>query len=192
MAVVLVLVTGTGIAGETAMTNDVRATVEQAVQADLGWNRDEVSIVELTSFQMPPCRFLNVVNKSTKDPVGVNYAVLPGGQLVSSADKEAAARILDACAGQAKPAAAAWAEVLARFHPDVAPGTVVLAKERPAGLIQRLEAAGKTFAPPSIATGKDGDTVRFYLMNYESGILYEVTANRQQDGTLKVTRTKVS
>src|SRR5262245_50876902 len=91
---ILVLVTavielaGTGRSGETAMSNDIRAQLERAVEAEHGWKSDEVAVRELSSIQMPPCRFFNVVRKDSKEPFGVSYAALPNGELVSAGDKE--------------------------------------------------------------------------------------------------------
>ena len=103
-------------------------------------------------------------------------------------DVQAAARILDACGGQGNAPAAGWAEVVARYHPDVAPGTVLYEKERAKTAVGRLEAAGGHFEPPSLTADKDETTVRFFLMNYETGILSEVRAARRADGTLSVSK----
>jgi hypothetical protein len=172
------------------MNDDIRTKVHKAVQAEHGWNSEEVQLVELTGLELPPCRFYNVVRKGSKDPFGLDYAVLPDGSLISSAEEEAAARILTACAGRSQPSAAAWAEVLARFHPDVGPGTVLRDAAQASAAVERLRAGGQGFEPPALGTAGGEVTVRFYLMDYESGVLSQVTATRRGDGTVEVSKAK--
>lgn len=184
------LLAARGAEGNPMNTATIHAQLEQAAASERHWKPDEVEIHELPEIQLPACAFFVVSHKVLPMAFPANYAVLGEGQLVSDTDPEAAAKIFAACDSRSPSSAGAWAEVLARFHPDVAPGTVLYEKDRAPTAVKRLEAAGKSFTPPSLSPGQDGFTVQFFLMNYETSVLSNVEATRQADGKVVVQKTK--
>jgi hypothetical protein len=183
-----------GVAGGQAVKTDtVVSQVERAVEAQHGWKSDEVLIQEVAQIRMPPCGFFSVSHKTLRMHDALQYAVLGDGRVLSLKDKDAAAQILSACGAGTKPSADAWAEVVARFHPGLGGiGSVVYDRTQAQIAVGRLEAAGKSFAPPSLTSSGGKVQVQFYLMNYETGILYLVTAVRGSDGALSVEKAKAA
>jgi hypothetical protein len=168
----------------------VQSQIEQAAQSEHQWKPGDVNVQELAAIQMPPCAFFAASHKVIPTSFPANYAVLGDGQIVSDADPKAADKIFSACGAGAKPSAGSWAEVLARFHPQVMPGTVLYEKDKAPTAVSKLEAAGGKFAPPAFAPGKEGSELSFYLMNYESSRLYKVQATRKPDGSVEVKKAK--
>ena len=170
-------------------TSTAEARVKYAVRADTGWAPDEFEVRAIEAISLAPCAFFSVTHEERPIHAAASYALLPDGSVVSRRDDDAATRILSAC-GDADATAGSWAEVLARFHPAVAPGMVLydaaIAQEALAPVI----ASGKKFAPPSLVRKAIGTAVRFFLLNVETGTVYEVRAARKPDGRLEVTKEK--
>ena len=171
-------------------TETMRAAVERAVKTEHGWEPGDIEIKEPERIRMPPCSFFSVTHKVRPVHSALNYAVLPDGGVVSRREKDAATKIFAACAAETGASAGSWAEVLARFHPEVGPGTVVYDQALVQEVFEPVEAAGKRFSPPAFVSGASDRTVEFYLMNYETAVLYEVRVVRKQNGQLQVTKTK--
>jgi len=145
--------------------NEIRrvAAGEQDLRAE------ELAVAPLAEIDLPSCEFFVVSHKTRPMPAST-YALLPSGAVVSQSNKDAVKEILAACdARRATPAS--WAELLARFHWELAPGIVVHAAEPPLSV-------GKEpppFAPPRFVDGPR-TTLRFMLKNPETMKLYEVSA----------------
>jgi hypothetical protein len=173
------------------MDIQVQDKIAQAAQAEHGWSSNEVQVSEVPKIRTPSCSFFTVSHKVRPLSYRLNYALLPDGQVLGlSTGEEAAARILEACG--APEATPGWsAEIIARFHPEFGAGLVLHDEEQDPRVIRRMKAAGKTFAAPAFVPGEYGGTLTFYLMEYESNILYQATVTRQADGALHVSKAEV-
>lgn len=184
------ILTTRGAEGNPMNAATIQSQLEQAAATERHWKPGEFEIQESSEIQLPSCTFFTATHNTLPMAFPANYAVLGNGQIVSDVDPEAAAKIFAACDSRSPSSAGAWAEVLARFHPEVAPGTVLYEKDQAPTAVKRLQAGGTSFAPPSLSPGKDTFTVKFFLMNFETSVLSQVKATRRADGTLEVTKTK--
>ncbi len=173
----------------TSMTDDTQAKVASKAQAEQQWQPDDVVVEPLDGLSANGCSLYAASHRTQPMSYTPSYAVLGDGQVVSESDQDAARRILDACGAQA--GAGLWAEIVARFHPDAAPGTVLYEAKAAQIAVQKAAQAGHPFSEPAFAPGPD-KTVEFYLMNFESGHLYRVKATRRGDGAIEVAKTRAS
>jgi hypothetical protein len=173
------------------MDINVQDKIAQAAQAEHGWASNEVQVSEVPQIRTPSCSFFTVSHKVRPLAYRANYAVLPDGQVFGMlTDKEAASQIVKVCAGP-QAGAGWWAEIVARFDPAFGNGLVLHNEEQDPRVIRRMQAEGKTFAPPAFVSEQQPVTVAFYLMEYESNILFHVTVTQQADGTFEVSKTEV-
>lgn len=168
------------------MDKNVQAKIEQAAQAEHGWKAEEVRVDEVEDLRRGACSFYEVGHKVKPLSYQASYALLPDGAVAGIGQKDAAARILDAC-GQDAPAGW-WAEILTRFHPELGAGAVLHSEQDDAAVVRKMKEAGKGFAAPALSSEGGARTLSFYLMEYEAYILYHVTATRRGDGTLEVSK----
>jgi hypothetical protein len=170
--------------GVTVTTDDsIQSKVLTFAQTERRWKVEDTRVQKLDRPAMQGCSFFIASHKRQPIAPAPSYAVLPNGQIVSHVDPQAASRILAACASQAD--AGAWAEVLARFHPQVAPGVVVHDAKAAELAIEKAASAGVRFHPPAFVEGAH-TTVAFYLMSYSGWHLHFIKATRGTDGTIDV------
>jgi len=169
------------------MDDKLQPKISQAVHSEYGWKVDEVQVDEVERLRRGTCIFYTARSKVRPLSYQPNYAVLRGAEVLGVSEHDAAAKILDACAGDAPPEW--WAEVITRFHQDLGGGIVLTnASVRP-DIARKLTQAGKAFTPPSF--GDNGKSVSFLLLDPEAYIVYSVKATRGSSGQIEVVKTKL-
>lgn len=153
--------------------------VQDMVLEEHGWEKGAFSVKPFKAIKMPPCDFFSVTHKTKPIHDAPVYGVASGGQVISQSDEKAVDKILKLCTGADQASADTWAEVLTKFHWSVGPGTVLYKKEQAELEVTSMEQAGRTFAAPQIKTDKSAVKIHFFLMNFETGKLYEVSATLQ-------------
>ncbi|MCK6551235.1 hypothetical protein L6R52_35700 [Myxococcota bacterium] len=169
-----------GAMEKTDKTNR-ESIVKRAAAAENRWKESDVVVRPLDRIELPPCRFYAVHDATEPGPAST-YALLPDGKVVGQSDRRALDAIFAACAPRAA-SASTWAELVARFHPDVAPGDVIDRAEPPLGAGDPPSAVDA----PVITDGK----LRFHLKNRETQAHFVVTAVVGDRGVASVTKTKL-
>lgn len=149
------------------------AKVRRAVIEEKKWSDRDFDLAPLR-LEIPKCRFFSATHKTRPIALAPVYGLLSDGTVVTQSDQSAVEKILAACDSK-NISASNWAELLARFHWDVAPGTVLYASEPP--LVEGE--APKRIAPPKL----ENSELRFSLRNPETQRLYEIIATIR-DGKL--------
>lgn len=175
--------------GEDGMP-EWKMKIETLIKTDIGWSPTDYKLKELTMINLPPCKFVEAVHNTAPLPEAPCFAVLPDGTILKQRDERAAARILAAVVQLQQAPVNSLAEVLVRFDKRAAPGNVLYDKNLAQMAIKRLEAAGHVFAPPMTTSGAGKLNLQFYLMNYETGKLYLITASYLDGGVLNITKSK--
>lgn len=168
---------------------DHSAQVASRAQAEQDWQAGDVVVERLASLDADGCAVYEASHKTLPASHAPSYAVLGDGRIVSESDDDGARLILDTC-GEAADARY-WAEVLARFHREVAPGRVLYDADEAGVAVRKATAAGHPFHAPAFAPA-DGKVVEFFLMNFESSQLYRIKAGRAGDGTFNVSKERAS
>lgn len=158
--------------------------IRQVAAREHDRREDELDVVPLSAIDLPSCRFFVVSHKTRPIHPAATYALLSSGAVVSQTNESALKEILAACdARQATPAS--WAELLARFHWELAPGSVLHASEPPLSAAEEK----RPFAPPRFIDGPR-TTLRFMLKNRETMKLYDVSAVLHGGQVLSVSKVK--
>jgi hypothetical protein len=186
---VLAMAFGIGTAEGKEMDAKIQDRIAQAVQADYNWKADEVSVTEVESMRRPNCSFYTVAHKVRPVSFVLNYAALPGGEVVGFNDDESVTKILDACGSDAP--ADWWAEVVTRFHGELGAGHVLHTEQDDPLAVDRMKQAGQSFSRPALSSGGGVKTLSYYLMENEASVLDHVEATRREDGSVEVRLTKV-
>jgi len=169
------------------MDEKIRQKIAEAAHAEYGLKANELRIDEVEQLRRPGCSFYTVGSDVRPLSYEANYAVLSGNEVIGISSPNAAAKILDACSGDAS--ADWWAEIITRFHPDLGSGIVLSDENERPDIVRRLVQAGKTFTPPAFHHNKQG--VSFLLLNPEMYVLYRVEAKRTPAGSIEVVKTKL-
>ena len=170
------------------MENDAAAKVSQLAQSEHRWQASDTVVQCLARLSAGKCSFFVVSHRRAPQSHNPNYALLPDGDVVSESDPLAATKILNACGSQAD--AALWAEVIARFHPEAAPGTVLYDAKDARIAAEKAAASGHPVRPPAFSISSS--SVEFFSMNFESLKLYRIQATRRDDGSIEVDKQPVS
>ncbi len=151
------------------MNTIAQQKIAQTVQAELAWKADEIRIDEVESLRRGSCSFFTAAQ--TKRPIALmpNFVVLKGDDVMGAGD-ESLNRIVATCGAEAS---AEWlAEVVVRFHPQLA-GSLVVDKEAGFhGAIRVIEKAGKAFMVPVL----EQKTLRFFCVSVEDMQVHQVEA----------------
>ena len=172
-----------------AMDSKTSTTIAQKAQAEQGWEAEEVRVDEVESIRRGSCSFYEAGHKRKPLPYVANYALLSDGQVIGLKDKDAVAKILDACGGADAPAGW-WAEVVTRFHGSLGAGVVLHDEQQEPPVLRKMKAAGKSFAPPALSSEGGAKVLTYFVLEPEAYILYHVTATRGADGSIEVGRTE--
>ena len=116
-------------------------------------------------------------------------AVLNADTVISLADEKAVSKIVEACVKDAN--AGWWAEIVTRFHKYIGSGVILHDAKKNTGAVQKIESANKELAPPSFGSAAGSKTVKVYMLEPESFVVYSVTAAFQPDGDVDVTQTSI-
>lgn len=167
--------------------DQVRA-VKTAAATEREWDPSDITVGSVSDLDRGGCAFYRASNEAQLDSQPTHYAVLPDGQVVGSVatDPSALAAVLRACGHDAP--AEWWAQVITRFSGEV--GGVVVDPETAPSAVRKIREAGAEYAPPTLVTDSGSTTVTFYVMHYEEGTPYRVTAVLSGDGTLRVDRSE--
>lgn len=164
----------------------IHEKIANRVHKDHDWKTDQIRIDDVPELRHGSCSFYVV--RHTVRPLSyvVNYAVLSAENVLSDSDDQAASKILNAC-GSDTPAGW-WAEILTRFHPQVAPGIVLQDAKQNFGAMDQIRTAKKEFSPPKFSDDREGKSVSFYLLEPEEFAVYFVKATRNKDNTITVNK----
>ena len=169
------------------MDEKVRRKIEETAAQDNGWKVDEVRVEEVEKLRRPSCSFYRAGHKVRPLSYLSNYALLGGTEIIGSGDGKIVAKILDACAEGAS--ADWWAEIVTRFHEDLGDGIVLRDEQTRPDVVRKLREAGKTFAPPVL--DRQRHSLRYFLLDPEAYVLYQVEATRNDSGPVEVTENEV-
>jgi hypothetical protein len=167
----------------------IHEKIANSVKKEHDWKTDQIRIDDVPELRLGSCSFYAV--RHTVRPLSyvLNYAVLSAENVLSDSDHQAASKILNACGSDAP--AGWWAEILARFHPQVGPGIVLQDAKQNFGAMDQIQTAKKEFAPPKFTDDKDGKSVSFYLLEPEEFTVYFVKATRNKDNTITVSKSNL-
>lgn len=160
---------------------DTKTAVADLAATEHGWPTTDIDVEPFDRLRVPSCHFFAVSHKTAPIHDAALYAVLPSGEIVSQSNDEAIDALTSACATNNLDAAT-WAELVARFHPTMGPGRVLLAPEPP---LSDDDPPSPVTAPAQV-----GDRLHFFFRNTETMILYEVEARIQDGRVLAVQRNK--
>jgi len=169
------------------MDEKIQEKIAQAVETTQHWKKGEFRVDEIERLRQNSCSFYGV--RSTVRPLSyvLNYAVLPGDLVVGTGNEQSVSRILDTCG---LSASAGWrAEIVTRFHPQLGSGVVLMDDKQNAAAIRKIAEAHKEFAPPTLS--EDHGTLTYYMIEPESFAVYFVTAIRNPDGTISITKSNI-
>jgi hypothetical protein len=189
LLLICVLLALNGSMEEKKMDEKIQHLITQAAHQELGWKTDEVRVDEIDRLRRHSCSFYTAGHKVRPISYQLNYALVSGDQIVGSGNQNAAAKILDACGGDAP--ASWWAEIVTRFHPDLVPGIVLQDPSTNRAATRRIEAAKKEFKAPAFSNESGGKTISYYLLDPESNLLYFVIAKKNSDGSITVERNEL-
>jgi hypothetical protein len=169
------------------MDDKVRKKVAEAAAKENGWKLDEVAIDEKEELRRPTCSFYVARNKVHPLSYVDNFALLDGDKLMGIGDGKVVAKILDECSSGAS--ADWWAEIVTRFHSDLGGGVVLHNERTRSDVTRELMKAGKNFFAPVLDQAQQ--SVRFLLLDPESGAIYRVEAKRDASGAIGIAQTEV-
>ena len=185
VAVVLGMASAACAQGSKMDSRDANAPLHQAVVA-AGWKADDIELVADGKLDRGGCAFHTALHRKVHDAPALALATLPDGTVVAAGSNAGAARLLEACGGDAQPEW--WAEVVARFA-DGADGKVV--RPSNAADIEVIEQQGGRYRAPDLGRDGDATVVTFHAMQYEPRRAAVVTA-RLAAGALTVSREPAS
>ena len=153
---------------------------------DHGWTRENVVVHDVDPSLSPDCRLFEAFHREQPVHPSASYALLKDGTVLGEDDEGAMKAILVRCSPDASKAAGGWAEALARFHPDLGPGTVLHGGPESKGVIEKLQAMGRTFSHPVFVNESEEIRLHFFSMNFETSVLSEIRAVFSTDGSARV------
>jgi hypothetical protein len=135
------------------------------------------------------CRIQPIWDIESTNPIPLYFGVVEDGSILSGSTSGGAAAMLDACfyGPGLEPTAEAVAAAVVTL--ENTPGPLALLDP---DLERKLEPFGLTYEPPSLESGAGGTTVTFFAIDRELDIVFSVTANRSESGTLEVEYSELS
>jgi hypothetical protein len=176
----------TAYSEDKKMDQKIVEKIAKTVEAQRGWKANEFEIEEEESLNRGSCSFYTALSKVQMLSYLPNYAVISGETVVSIRDKEAVAKILNACGSDAP--AGWWAEIVTRYSQQLGNGVVLTDANEFPNAIARIRDAKKEFAPPKFSDEAGNKTVNFIVMEGEAMLVYFVKATRAKDGSVTVSK----
>ncbi len=166
------------------MNTSSKSKIVESVAADYQWKAEDIRVDEVAVLGRANCTFFTAAQTVRPVATQPNYAVLPGDDVVGSG-LDSLAKILNACGADAP---ALWhAEIVTRFHPELGAGVVLVREGEHFGALEKLKAAGKMLAPPTMV----GTVLTFFLFDAERFQVFSVKATRDAGGRVAVEKVLV-